>query len=233
MTNSANFNGNLTMFTSQRPDADQIRQLPLFQSLAPEQIMLIQHIDQCHAIEAELKSAFILGFDTESEPTFNKGEVSTGPHLIQLATPDHAYLFQVSTPILQFLTPIFANAAQIKVGFGLKYDAHLFRKKGIMLNGIIDLAKSFSSYGIQTQTGVKTAVALLLNQNFVKNKKISTSNWAKKKLNPEQIVYAAADAYAPVLILAALIQQQRLPLDSLKKIQLAQAQFEKSHSYPM
>ena len=111
------------------PSPDEIRQLPLFENIARQNIVLIQNLEQCLAIEAELKTAAVLGFDSESKPTFNVGEVSTGPHLIQLATLEKAYLFQLNDDIWQFLQPVFANRDQIKVGFGLKNDAHLFRKK--------------------------------------------------------------------------------------------------------
>lgn len=192
------------------PSPDTIRQFPIFQALAAENIIVIQTRKQCEAIRSELSEIFILGFDTESKPTFTKGEISTGPHLIQLASFEKAYLFQVSPDILAFLQPILANPKQLKVGFGLKNDAHLFRKKGVELNGIVDLAKSFTHFGIKTQMGVKNAIALLFQQHFIKNKKISTSNWSKKALKVEQILYAAADAYAALLVFVALYQQKLL-----------------------
>lgn len=202
------------------PSPEEIRQLPVFKNLSAENIILINNLEQCLLVANEIKSATILGFDTESKPTFIKGEVSTGPHLIQLASFEKAYLFQVSDEILEFLAPIFANPNLIKVGFGLKNDAHLFRKKGIELNGIVDLSKSFSAFGIKTQMGVKNAVALLFRVHFIKNKKVSTSNWSKKKLTPEQIAYAAADAYAPVLIFEELLRlgiaPQNMPNTALK-----------------
>ena len=209
-------NSVVIQLNSALPSPESIRQLPHFKSLSPENIVVIQHLEQCHAIEQELNSAAVLGFDTESKPTFVKGEVSTGPHLIQLATHKKAYLFQVNPETLSFLHPILANPDQIKVGFGLKNDKHLFRKKGIELNAIVDLAKSFGAFGIKTQMGVKNAVALLFQQHFVKNKKISTSNWAKKNLTTEQIQYAAADAYAPVLIFEELLRLGSLPKTLLK-----------------
>jgi ribonuclease D len=43
----------------------------------------------------DLLAEAVLGFDTEAKPTFAKGEVSTGPHLIQLATEHRVWLFQV------------------------------------------------------------------------------------------------------------------------------------------
>ena len=193
------------------PSKEQIQQLPVFQNLPLQQIQVIHSLQQCHAIEQELKTCTLFGFDSESKPTFNKGEVSTGPHLIQLASRDKAYLFQISPAILEFLKPIFENKNQIKVGFGLKNDAHLFRKKGIELHNVIELSKCFSAFGFSNPMGLKNAMALLFQVNFPKSKKISTSNWARKILTPHQIEYAAADAYAPVLVFEELLRLGLLP----------------------
>ncbi|NNG76162.1 3'-5' exonuclease domain-containing protein 2 [Acinetobacter sp. ANC 4277] len=193
------------------PSKEQIQELPLFQNLPLHHIHLINSIEQCLALEQELKSCALLGFDTESKPTFAKGEVSTGPHLIQLASHDTAYLFQINPQILEFLKPVFENRDQVKVGFGLKNDAHLFRKKGIELNSVIELSKCFSAFGFPNPMGLKNAMALLFQLNFPKSKKISTSNWARKILTPPQIQYAAADAYAPVLVFEELLRLGLLP----------------------
>ena len=193
------------------PSKEQIQQLPIFQNIPLQQIQVIHSLQQCHAIEQELKTCTLFGFDSESKPTFNKGEVSTGPHLIQLASRDKAYLFQISPAILEFLKPIFENKNQMKVGFGLKNDAHLFRKKGIELHNVIELSKCFSAFGFSNPMGLKNAMALLFQVNFPKSKKISTSNWARKILTPHQIEYAAADAYAPVLVFEELLRLGLLP----------------------
>ena len=199
---------------------EQIALLPRFQNLKSEQILVINTLEQCHVIADELTTAALLGFDSESKPTFTKGEISTGPHLIQLATFEKAYLFQVNSEILEFLKPIFASDDQIKVGFGLKNDAHLFRKKGIELNSVIELSKCFSAFGFPNPMGLKNAMALLFQVNFPKSKKISTSNWARKTLTPAQIQYAAADAYAPVLVFEELhrlgLLPEHIPNTSLK-----------------
>ncbi|MEG0482688.1 MAG: 3'-5' exonuclease [Acinetobacter sp.] len=193
------------------PSKEQIQTFPRFQNLSLENVVVINSLQQCKNIEYALKTASILGFDTESKPTFTKGEVQTGPHLIQLATDKKAYLFQVSAEILDFLKPVFENKDQIKVGFGLKNDAHLFRKKGIELNNIIELSKSFSSFGLNNPVGIKNAMALLFQIHFPKSKSISTSNWARRSLTQQQIEYAAADAYAPVLIFKELLRLGLLP----------------------
>ncbi len=195
------------------PSKEQILTFPRFQNLALDKIIVINQLKQCQTIKTELKTAALLGFDTESKPTFNKGEVQTGPHLIQLATAEKAYLFQVSPDILNFLKPIFENPDQIKVGFGLKNDAHLFRKKGIELKSVIELSKCFGSFGLNNPVGIKNAIALLFQMNFPKSKSVSTSNWARKSLTIPQIEYAAADAYAPVLIFEELLRLGLIPHD--------------------
>lgn len=193
------------------PSKEQIKSFPLFQNLAFEQIHVIHCFEQCLNWAEQLNTAAVLGFDSESKPIFNKGEVSTGPHLIQLATAQHAWLFQMNEETWAFLKPIFSNRDQIKVGFGLKNDAHLFRKKGVELNSVLELSKCFTSFGLTQPLGLKNAMALLFAVNFPKSKSVSTSNWAKKRLSPEQIRYAAADAYAPVLVFEELLQRGLLP----------------------
>ena len=193
------------------PSKEQIQAFPVFQNLPMQQIQLIHSLEQCLAVEQELKSCALFGFDSESKPTFKVGEISTGPHLIQLATLDKAYLFQMNPAIWAFLAPIFANRDQIKIGFGLKNDAHLFRKRGIELNSVIELSKCFGHFGLKNPVGLKNAIALLFGLNFPKSKRISTSNWASKNLSAAQIDYAAADAYAPVLVFEELLRRNLLP----------------------
>lgn len=161
-------------------DKASIQQLPPFKNLNHQNIVVIENIEQCKTIEEELKAAIFLGFDSESKPTFRVGEVSTGPHLIQLATEHKAYLFHVNSSTLEFLQPILSNQKQLKVGFGLKNDKHIFHKKSIELESCIDLAKGFSHFGFTQQMGVQKAVALLFGQYLSKSKKVVTSNWAQK-----------------------------------------------------
>lgn len=202
-------------------DKASIQQLPPFKNLNHQNIVVIENIEQCKTIEEELKAAIFLGFDSESKPTFRVGEVSTGPHLIQLATEHKAYLFHVNSSTLKFLQPILSNPKQLKVGFGLKNDKHIFHKKGIELESCIDLAKGFSHFGFTQQMGVQKAVALLFGQYLSKSKKVGTSNWVQKPLNSQQISYAAADAYAALLVFLELRKQNLLPAHISQTIQTA------------
>ena len=201
----------MSALENQLPDKMQIMQFPKFKNLPLDHIVVIQNLAQCHAIADELYNCPVLGFDTESKPTFSKGEVSTGPHLIQFASTEKAYLFQVSNDIMQFLKPIFENKQQIKTGFGLKNDMHLFRKRGILLHNVVELSKCFSSFGLKNPVGIKNAIAFLFGQNFPKSRSVSTSNWARKTLTQQQIEYAAADAYAALLVYQELQHRGLIP----------------------
>ncbi len=144
---------------------------------------------------AALLAADAIGFDTESKPTFVKGESSTGPHLIQLATDDIAYLFQVgATPPLAELKAILESTTTLKVGFGLSDDVKRLRNKlGIAPAQVLDLSVALRG-GQRNDLGAKTAVAKFFGLHLQKSKKISTTNWATSRLTEKQILYAADDA---------------------------------------
>ncbi len=69
--------------------------------------------------------------------------------------------------------------------------------------------------------GVQKAVALLFGRYLSKSKKVGTSNWAQKPLNSQQISYAAADAYAALLVFLELRKQNLLPAHISQTIQTA------------
>ena len=154
---------------------------------------------------AALSAMDVIGFDTESKPTFLKGEVSTGPHLVQLATDDAAYLFQigaapaagVSLPVLK---AVLESPAILKVGFGLADDVKRLRAKlGIDARNVLDLSTALRK-GERNTLGAKTAVARFFGQKLQKSKKITTTNWSLPRLSEKQILYAADDAHVALRI---------------------------------
>jgi len=69
--------------------------LPPYEGIALADVRLVRTRADADDALAALLASDAIGFDTESKPTFQKGEQSTGPHLVQLATDRHAYLFQI------------------------------------------------------------------------------------------------------------------------------------------
>ena len=80
------------------PDKDQIALLESFERLGLPRITVVSNAQQAQAALATLATADVLGFDTESKPTFAKDEVSTGPHIVQLSTAAHAWVWRRCKP---------------------------------------------------------------------------------------------------------------------------------------
>lgn len=153
-----------------------------------------------------LADAGFVGFDTETKPVFTPGAQPNGPDIIQLATLDRAFIFQVgSTPPQDFLREALESNDLVKVGFGLKSDrAPMFRRFGIRLGGSIELAQIVRKLGFRQAVGVKAAVAIVLGQRLQKSKNTTKSNWALPKLKESQLQYAADDAHAALAVFHAL-----------------------------
>ena len=188
------------------PDKEQIAALEPFERLPLARIELVATRAQAQRAIGELDAARVLGFDTESKPTFAKGEVSDGPHILQLATLDKAWIFQLhDLDCRAALAAWIAAHPSKKVGFGLGDDVKRIRSKlGVEPTGIVDLNHLFRARGYRKDIGVKTAVAVLFERRFLKSGKASTSNWAARQLGESQLMYAANDAWAAVRVFEAM-----------------------------
>jgi RNA polymerase sigma factor for flagellar operon FliA len=185
--------------------------LPPYHGIGLADVRLVRTAQDAEAAGRALLAADVVGFDTESKPTFQKGEVSTGPHLVQLATDDHAYLFQIATtrnppldvatvPGYDVLRAVLESAAILKVGFGLGDDVRRLRAKlGIDMQNVTDLSMALRR-GERNAWGAKTAVARFFGQHLQKSRKITTTNWSLPRLSDKQILYAADDAHVALRI---------------------------------
>ena len=102
------------------PTKAEIALLEPFVGLTLECIHVPTTTKEFASAAAEIKAAGIVGFDTESRPTFVSGDVSEGPHVVQFALHDKAYLFQLhQAEGHPFLSELLQSEQLIKVGFGL------------------------------------------------------------------------------------------------------------------
>ena len=181
------------------PDQEEL--LPPYAGIKLVDVRMVKSDKDAADALAALSAMDVLGFDTESKPTFLKGEVSTGPHLVQLATDEHAYLFQIgAAPAVEVLKSVLESATILKVGFGLADDVKRLRSKlGIDAVNVLDLSTALRKNERNT-LGAKTAVARFFGQRLQKSKKITTTNWALPRLSEKQILYAADDAHVALRI---------------------------------
>jgi ribonuclease D len=188
------------------PDKEAIALLPEFERLGLDRISLVCTGNEARQAHGQLIAAKAWGFDTESKPTFRVGEQSDGPHILQLATAERAWVFQLHEPECRAVAAdLLARSGIAKAGFGLGDDRkRIVHKLGIEPQGILELNTIFRERGYRKDMGVKGAVAVMFNQRFIKSKKAATSNWANTRLSEAQLVYAANDAYAAIRVWQAL-----------------------------
>ena len=188
--------------THATPSKEEIALLAPFDRLGLERIELVATAGQARQAADELAAAAVWGFDTESKPTFFKDQLSEGPHIVQLATRERAWIFQLHDMECRAIAAgLLALPGVVKAGFGLGDDKkRIASKLGVEPVDVLELNHVFRERGYRKDMGVKGAVAVLFNRRFLKSKKAATSNWANPQLTPAQLVYAANDAWAAICV---------------------------------
>jgi hypothetical protein len=188
------------------PTKEDITLLPPFAALELDGIVEVAAPGDAQRAYREIMAESVVGFDTESKPTFVKGEVSTGPHVAQFATLDRAYVFMLhDRECLRVAGKLIGSKTLKKVGFGLSGDLRQVRNQlGVEPGEVLDLESLFAERGYGRGVGVKVGVAIALKRRFSKSRKASTSNWKQRRLTDKQILYAANDAFAAIRVFHAL-----------------------------
>ncbi|MGL6123238.1 MAG: 3'-5' exonuclease [Shewanella sp.] len=162
-----------------------------------------------NAVLARLQTEQVLGFDTETRASFERG-VQHPLSLIQIATAETCYLFQYAILGEQFiqLKALLEDETILKVGVGLRGDVRTLKRQwGINVASTLDLNWALAQLGAEKEMGTRQLVAALLGVRIDKPKKLTLSNWQHVPLSPAQIHYAAADALAARECFNALITQ--------------------------
>lgn len=188
------------------PQVADLDALPRYAGVPLERIVIPENPQAFAQAVEEISACSHIGFDTESKPTFKVGEMSTGPHLVQFATPQAAYLFQIGVKGAVEAAKVVLESNQVlKIGFGLSSDRSRLRSRlAIDLRHFVDLGTTFRYQGKKGQVGLRGAVAAVLGARVSKSRSVSTSNWANRTLTDAQRLYAANDAYAALEVFLAL-----------------------------
>jgi ribonuclease D len=140
-----------------------------------------------------LKQETVLGFDTETKPSFKKGKFNQ-ISLVQFATRFHAYLFRITSLNLpDEMIELFENDSIKKVGAALHDDLiDLRRIRDFKARGFLDLQKYVEAFGIENK-GVAKLAGIVLGFRISKSQQLS--NWDAEALTEAQKEYAATDAW--------------------------------------
>ncbi|OGA19240.1 MAG: hypothetical protein A3I63_10740 [Betaproteobacteria bacterium RIFCSPLOWO2_02_FULL_66_14] len=143
---------------------------------------------------ADIGTERVVGFDTETRPSFRKGE-SYPPCLAQVATARAVYLFQLLRQDFSHAIAQLLGAREIvKVGISVAEDLRQLRQLyPLDVASVIDAGAVARHHGLR-QTGLRNLAAIFLGIRIPKGTR--TSNWAAPRLSAAQVVYAATDAWA-------------------------------------
>lgn len=184
---------------------DELNELPIEVIPIPVEV-----IDETTSVErvgkvcSLLKSSGIIGFDTETKPSFTKG-VTHKVALLQLSNTERSYIFRIirlSDEAKAPLRAIIEDKELIKVGVGIHDDARILRSDYEWTPaGMLEIRRLTVEKQIQVGS-LSKIYALLYGKRLTKGQRLS--DWEKETLTEAQINYAGLDAWAGLRIFEAL-----------------------------
>lgn len=181
-------------------DNDTVAALPA--ARFPGRIVIVDREEQVDAACEELLRHRVIGFDTETRPSFRAG-VSYKVALLQLSTEDTCYLFRLShIRLSNRILKILGSRQILKIGADVAGDIRsLHALRSFHADGFIDLQREASRWGIEEKS-LRKLSAIVLGKRVSKAQRLS--NWEAEILTEQQREYAATDAWVCVQILSAL-----------------------------
>ncbi len=170
---------------------EEVNSLPL--KAFEGKIVLIEDPAKLEKAVQEISKHRLVGFDTETRPSFKKGQ-HYKVSLLQLALDKKVFLIRLNhTGLTDELIALLENENVIKTGVGLRDDLVALQKlRKFHPKGFEDLAVISKKSGLLVES-VKKLTALLLG--FRISKSAQTSNWEATSLSEKQLEYAATDAW--------------------------------------
>lgn len=186
---------------------DEILELP--QQIFEGNIWIVDSEDTLQIAITKLKQSPIIGFDTETKPSFKKGVGNRNSvALLQLSTEQDAFLFRIAKIGLPpAIADILSDQEIIKVGVAVKEDIRILQKiYAFKPNGFLELQDFVKQFKIENFS-LKKMAAIILNVRISKSQRLS--DWDSDILSHAQNVYAATDAWVCREIYLKLIELQK------------------------
>jgi ribonuclease D len=157
------------------------------------EIVLVDSLKIFYEVFPKLLGYDLLGFDTETKPTFKKGSKNT-VSLIQLSTENLACLFRINKiGFPEELIRLLSDGSVLKAGVAVHDDIRFLRAvKKFSPEGFVDLQCFVRDYGIEC-SGLKKLAAIILGFRISKRQQVT--DWEAEQLTEAQQVYAATDAW--------------------------------------
>lgn len=171
-------------------------------------IVVVDREEQIEEVCRDLSAQTIIGFDTETRPSFKAG-VTNKVALLQLSTHERCYLIRLCrTKLHNALLKILSNPRIIKIGADVAGDLRsLHALRHFHERGFLDLQHIVPAWGIEEKS-LRKMSAIVLGQRVSKAQRLS--NWEASTLTPQQQMYAATDAWVCISIYEKLLQTEPL-----------------------
>lgn len=176
-----------------RISKEEVNALPLGQFEG--EIYLIDDAELVDEVVEFLEEQPLLGFDTETKPSFKKGIINQ-VSLLQLSTPKQAFLFRLNEiGFPDSIRGILERETIVKIGAAVHDDIKGLAKltDSFYANSFFDLNDELKKVGFHN-VGVRNLTAMVLGMRISKSEQVS--NWEATELTEKQLRYAATDAWA-------------------------------------
>ena len=186
-------------------DKEEINLLPI--SSFEGKVSVVKSREDVASAISQLAEEPILGFDTETRPSFKKGRKNQ-VSLLQLSSSRQAWLFRLNhTGIPGNLVKLLEDPDIVKVGVAIHDDLKALNiHTKFSPGGFIELQSFVKKYNI-LDNGLRRLAANILNIKISKAQQLS--NWEIQVLTESQIRYAATDAWVCYEIYIKLMEHEQ------------------------
>lgn len=154
-----------------------------------------------------LLSQDVIGFDTETKPSFKTGHQNEVA-LLQVSSRDISFLFRLNhIGMPPCILRLLSDSSNIKVGLSWHDDIRMLQRRAKFTPGtFVELQEMIRDYGIQ-DLSLQKLYANIFGQKISKAQRLS--NWETDVLTEQQKQYAATDAWACVMLYQELLRLKR------------------------
>lgn len=178
----------------------------------PGKIYIIDSISMVNEAVRVLRKYDIVGFDTETRPSFRRGVVHKVA-LLQLSTPNECFLFRLNKiGMPSSLKRYLEDENKVKVGLSVHDDFNALRRLvEINPQGFVDMQHLAVKSSI-SDISLQKIYAILFGERISKSQQLS--NWEAESLSEAQQRYASIDAWACINIYTYLLSGEFIPENS-------------------
>ena len=174
------------------------------------EIRIVEHERDIAAACKTLAEQPVIGFDTETRPSFRRS-VTFRVSLLQLSTPTVCYLFRLNKiPLAKPILQLLEDRRILKIGADVAGDLRSLRQiRHFRDGGFVDLQGIAPEWGIGEKS-LRKLSAIVLGRRVSKAQRLS--NWEAATLTDKQQLYAATDAWVCTRIYEQLLRTPKKPI---------------------